>query len=131
VNFRKIITWVSLFVLFLILAFFYRKYNPEGNVLFPKCPFKEITGFKCPGCGSQRAIHHLLNFDVLAATRENVILVISIPYILLGVFFDSVKTPTPAMLKARKFLFGQKAIMVILLIIIGFWILRNLPYFNS
>jgi hypothetical protein len=89
---------------------------------------KEMTGLKCPGCGSQRAIHYLLNFDILSAIKENAILVISIPYILTGVAFDSVKKSNENILKWRKILFGQKAIFVILSIIIAFWILRNITY---
>ncbi|WP_225974845.1 DUF2752 domain-containing protein [Arachidicoccus ginsenosidivorans] len=48
---------------------------------FPKCPFRSLTGLQCPGCGSQRAIHDLLNLDILGAFRENALMVVSIPYI--------------------------------------------------
>jgi len=93
--------------------------------LFPKCPFRELTGLKCAGCGSQRAIHHLLNFDFINAAKENIMLVISIPYILIGYIFSLLKQPNEIVLKWRKRLFGQKAILIILTIIILFWILRN------
>lgn len=35
--------------------------DPEDNALFPACPFHWATGLLCPGCGSQRALHHLLH----------------------------------------------------------------------
>jgi hypothetical protein len=104
----------------------YKTYNPYGNIYFPKCPFRELTGLKCPGCGSQRAIHYLLNFDILNAIKENVIFVLSIPYILTGLVFDTLKKPNEKVLKWRKVLFGQKAIFLILTVIIAFWILRNI-----
>ena len=126
VDIRKILKWVIAIILVTILAILYRTYNPNGNVYFPKCPFKELTGLKCPGCGSQRAVHYLLNFDIFNAIKENVILVLSIPYILIGLVFDSLKKPNENILKWRKILFGRKAIFVILSIIIAFWILRNL-----
>ena len=50
---------------------------------FPRCPFLMLTGLKCPGCGSQRAIHSLLHLDIAAAWRYNALLVLSIPYVLL------------------------------------------------
>lgn len=50
---------------------------------FPRCPFLMLTGLKCPGCGSQRAIHSLLHLDIAAAWRYNALLVLSIPYLLL------------------------------------------------
>jgi hypothetical protein len=126
VDIRKILKWGIAIILVTILAVLYRTYNPNGNVYFPKCPFREFTGLKCPGCGSQRAVHYLLNFDIFNAIKENVILVLSIPYILTGLVFDSLKKPNENLLKWRKILFGRKAIFVILSIIIAFWILRNI-----
>lgn len=123
---RKILKWGIAIILVTILAILYRTYNPNGNVYFLKCPFREFTGLKCPGCGSQRAVHYLLNFDIFNAIKENVILVLSIPYILTGLVFDSLKKPNENILKWRKILFGRKAIFVILFIIIAFWILRNI-----
>jgi hypothetical protein len=126
VDIRKILKWGIAIVLVTMLAILYRTYNPNGNVYFPKCPFRELTGLKCPGCGSQRAVHYLLNFDIFNAIKENVILVLSIPYILTGLVFDSLKNPNENILNWRKILFGRKAIFVILTIIITFWILRNI-----
>lgn len=126
VDVSKVLKWGIAIILVTILAILYRTYNPSGNVYFPKCPFRELTGLKCPGCGSQRAIHYLLNFDILNALKENVILVLSIPYVLIGLLFDTLKNPNEKTLKWRKILFGQNAIFLILTIIIAFWILINL-----
>lgn len=122
----KTIKWGIAIILVTILAILYRSYNPYGNIYFPKCPFRELTSLKCPGCGSQRAIHYLLNFNILNAIKENLILVLSIPYILTGLIFDSLKKPNEKILKWRKVLFGRNAIFLILVIIIVFWILRNI-----
>lgn len=35
--------------------------NPVGHTFVTKCTFKLITGYDCPGCGAQRAIHALLH----------------------------------------------------------------------
>lgn len=125
-NISKIFKWSIAIFLVTTLAILYRTYNPSGNVYFPKCPFRVLSGLKCPGCGSQRAVHYLLNFDVFNAIKENVILVLSIPYVLAGFVFDSLKEPNGNILKWRIILFGQKAIYVILTIVIAFWILRNI-----
>ncbi|MFW6247402.1 MAG: DUF2752 domain-containing protein [bacterium] len=122
----KILKWSIVIILLTILAILYKTYNPSGNIYFPKCLFSELTGLKCPGCGSQRAIHYLLNFDILSAIRENVIIMLSIPYVLTGLVFDTLKKPNEKILKWRKVLFGQTAIFLILTLIIAFWILRNL-----
>ena len=122
----KILKWSVVIIILTILTIMYRKYNPIESIYFPKCPFKELTGLQCPGCGSQRAIHYLLNFDIMSATKENVILVLSIPYVLTGLLFDTLKKPNEKILKWRKVLFGQKAIFLTLTIVVTFWILRNL-----
>lgn len=126
VDIKKVLKSGFILILATIFVIVYRNYNPYENIYFPKCPFRQLTGLKCPGCGSQRAIHYLLNFDILNAIKENVILVISIPYILIGLAFDTLKKPNVKILKWRKILFGQMAIFVILTTIIIFWILRTL-----
>ncbi len=113
-----------LWILFIILGVYYF-YNPENIRFFPKCPFKTITGLNCPGCGSQRAFHELLHFNFGKAFQHNAVLVISIPYILSAIVlnFTKAKNHFP---KTRKFLFGQKAILIVLAIIILFFFLRNI-----
>ena len=124
--FYKTLKWGIAIALIVTLAILYKTYNPDGHAYFPKCPFREMTGLKCPGCGSQRAIHYLLNLDIGQALRNNAVLVLFIPYLLMGLLFDSLKNPNDNILKWRKRLFGQRAILVILTVIIAFWILRNL-----
>lgn len=122
----KVVKWVLAIIFITILVILYKTFNPNMSAYFPKCPFKVITTYQCPGCGSQRAVHYLLNFDIANAARENLLLVISIPYILIGFIYDSIETPNQNILKWRKRLFGTKAILIILPIIIGFWIIRNI-----
>lgn len=45
--------------------------------------FKTVTGFDCPGCGSQRAIHALLTGNPVAAWHYNAAFMLSLPLILL------------------------------------------------
>jgi hypothetical protein len=122
---RGIFFWIALSSV-IILAVVYKHYNPTGNIYFPKCPFRELTGLKCPGCGSQRAVHHILNLRISRAAQENFLLVISIPYLLAGLVFESLKKPGSRVLYWRKLLFGRRAIFIILAMIILFWILRNI-----
>lgn len=113
-------------IVLVILAVLYFKYNPSENSLFPKCPFKQVTGLKCPGCGSQRAVHSILNLDFVTAAKMNIMLVVSIPYLIFGFYFQSKDRLTQNQLKWRKIFFGQRAIMLILFLVIGFWIVRNI-----
>ncbi|WP_211224615.1 DUF2752 domain-containing protein [Salinimicrobium xinjiangense] len=96
------------------------------TAFFPACPFYTYTGFLCPGCGSQRAIHHLLNFHFSGALTQNPLMVLSLPYVLAGLIIDRLPHYSPAIRKWRQVLFGRKAIYIILAAIISFWIFRNL-----
>ena len=61
------LVWVCAGLIVLGIIAVYLIFDPTQSDLFPKCPFMMLTGLKCPGCGSQRVIHALLNGDVAAA----------------------------------------------------------------
>ncbi|MGB7842150.1 MAG: DUF2752 domain-containing protein [Salinimicrobium sp.] len=121
----KIITRLGLLLLALGLLFLYGRYDPTLSAYFPACPFHSFTGLLCPGCGSQRALHHLLNLELAAAFQQNPLLLLSMPYVAAGYAFELVPVSEKAM-RWRNFFFGRKAILFVLLLVISFWILRNL-----
>lgn len=112
----------------LALGYIYKNYNPEEVSFFPKCPFYAITGMTCPGCGSQRALHYLLNLDLQRAAKENLLLVVAIPYILLGWTIEYFNFSHRFLLKMRKLLYGSNVAIVIFIFIIFFWAIRNLNW---
>jgi hypothetical protein len=61
--------------------------NPASSSIFPQCPFFVLTGYQCPGCGSQRATHSLLHGDLESAMHYNALFVFAIPYLLLTIYF--------------------------------------------
>lgn len=100
-------------------------FDPETQLLFPKCPFLLATGYECPGCGSQRAVHSLLHLNIGAALKYNAFMVLAIPYIFLGIYLQYFggKKRFPGV---EKFFFGRWAAVVLLAVIIAYWVLRNL-----
>ena len=117
--------WAVALGALLVLAVAYTWLDPLDYAIFPKCPVKVLTGLDCPGCGSQRDIHALLNGQVAEAFRCNALMVLAIPYVLAGFAFDLVRTPGERLLKWRKRLFGETAIYIIIGIITAFTVLRN------
>ena len=79
---RKLTIRLLLGVALVAALVIYFVFDPS-TMPFPRCPFLMLTGLQCPGCGSQRAIHSLLHFDIAAAWRYNALLVFSIPYLVL------------------------------------------------
>lgn len=118
-----LITVAIVLIATVLFIFFY--IDPSVYPLFPRCPFLVVTGYECPGCGSQRAFHQLLHLNIAGAFRQNPLVVLYGPYIILGVYLEYMggndKFP-----RVRNFFFGKQAAIVILVSIILFWIGRNI-----
>lgn len=98
--------------------------NPEQFWFVPKCPFYWLTGWECPGCGSQRAIHQLLHLNFKAAFYYNPFLVISLPYVVLVVsvhWFDV----NGRMAGVKKICCHPVVVSVYGILIVLWWIVRN------
>lgn len=102
-----------------LLLLLYWSYNPATYSFFPKCPFLSVTGFQCPGCGSQRALHCLLHFDFITALHYNPLLVVMLPYLIIGFF-------APISSKYQSLLYGKSARLLVGFIIVSFWVFRNI-----
>ena len=63
-------------------------FNPSDFEIAPKCMFKVITGWNCPGCGFQRAVHAALHGHLAEAWAYNRFLIYSIPYLLCLMFTE-------------------------------------------
>ena len=110
-------------IVILVLGLIYYKFNPSNMAIFPKCPFLLLTGLKCPGCGSQRAIHYLLHLDIYNAIKYNFLLVASLPVIAILVYAETVKIKKPTLyIKLHK----ARYVWTILGFVIVWWIIRNI-----
>ena len=96
-----------------VLVVLYEKYDPADFVLFPKCIFHSITGLQCPGCGSQRAMHALLNLEIGEAVRYNALFVAALPFLAVLAAFYAKTT-------------GAPVIWTVFAVIVLWWILRNI-----
>ncbi len=115
--------WIALVVIGLVAVFVYYSFNPSNIQFFPKCPFFLLTGLKCPGCGSQRAIHCLLHLEVVPAFRYNALLVLSIPVVSLLLLSSALKEKCPAF---HNYMNKPCVPITYLVLVLAWWILRNL-----
>ncbi len=122
---KKIVIFCLVIPLFVFLIIIYGNLDPENIGLFPRCPFKVLTNYECPGCGSQRAIHHLLNLNIGSAIKANALLVFSIPYVLLLISAEFFKSKSRFFNRLYKILFSTGAIWGVLLVIVFWWFARN------
>lgn len=122
-NRKKIFLYLSLIIIGIVLVGVYLFIDPESSRFFPKCPFLWASGYSCPGCGSQRVVHDLLNGDIIGAFRHNALLTLSIPLLLLLLVAEIQHKRWPrlyGMLNSSKFIFA------LILIVILWWIGRNI-----
>lgn len=82
-------TGVGLFLLLaIVLVGVYYLFDPSASGMFPKCRLLQLTGYKCPGCGTQRMLHSLLHFDFVTAFRYNAYLLTLFPVFILLMLLD-------------------------------------------
>lgn len=107
-------------VLFLILVYFLFDARHDG---FPKCPFYLLTGWYCPGCGSQRALSSLLHGNLSGAMHNNILLVLFLPLLLYSAFINLRYGGAQKM----KLWYDPFFVKAVLATVICFWIFRNIP----
>ncbi len=115
-----------------VLAFFgmlalYVFWNPSETNIFPKCPLFSVTGIYCPGCGSQRSVHKLLNGQVIEGIRHNYLMALLGLVLLYEVFIFFANNVFNKSI--TNYLHKSKVTLSILVVVLLFWVLRNINLF--
>jgi hypothetical protein len=99
--------------------------NPVTAPFYPVCVFHQATGMHCPGCGTARALHALLNGRFVEALGYNPVATVLLP--LLGVM---------TALELRRVWQGREPYVSrvapwlawgLVLLMAAFWVARNIP----
>lgn len=99
----------------------YGSVDPSSSGLMPRCSFKALTGYDCPGCGFQRALHAALNGDIAGAWDFNPFLFFIIP---IGLLYAWVEFGSND--KLRRVLMSKASLLILLTATIVWWVARNL-----
>jgi hypothetical protein len=100
---------------------------PTADTWYPKCTLHSVTGLHCPGCGTTRAYHALLNGRVAQACAYNAIAVALLPALgwwLFQLAFRPLHTRTTRASRWTGFL-----AWFIFVSVFAFGIIRNLPWY--
>ena len=120
--------WVALGALGLAIgAYMLRQSGPSGLPWMPPCFFHRYTGMDCAGCGMTRAAYAALNGEIAKAFRFNPVGMILLPLAMVGVALEAIGWVRGEPLPVRLH-FGAKTGWILVVIILSFWILRNIPY---
>jgi len=101
--------------------------DPDGGALYLPCSFRALTGWYCPGCGGQRALHALLHFRLAEALRANALAVLVVLpaglALLLAYARECLRGPAPG--PPRRL---SRWVTTFLLLAALFGVVRNLPF---
>ena len=124
---KRTIIVIILFISAILFLLIYKRINNTYHIGIP-CIFHKITRLYCPGCGMTRAIFSLLNLDIKQAIRNNILVVLVMPFIAIYVinyayiWINNLK-------KDPSRIFPKWLWYALLIITITFGIIRNIKYF--
>lgn len=101
--------------------------EPGKSALLPICPFRALTGFTCPGCGSTRGMHQLLHGNLGAAFEFNPLLLLALPFLAYALLRYSHQVFSGQPIKHNAL--APKYIYTIFGVVLFFWIFRNTPLY--
>lgn len=107
----------------LVLIAVYAIFDPSDSILFPKCLFYHITGWQCPGCGSQRMLHALLQCDFTSAWHYNAYLFFLLPVILFLLWLELTRKKHPLLYRR---VYSMSVIWTFIVLTIVWFVVRNL-----
>lgn len=107
------------------VGFFY--FLGKRNILQIPCLFHKITGLHCPGCGMSRALISIIELDFYQAFRYNALSLIFLPSLTIYLILKAEAYINDHPLKYK---ISDKIVWLLLIIVIVFGILRNIPYFD-
>ena len=96
----------------------------RAGISLYRCPFRELTGLSCPGCGNTRAAAALLRLRFKESLSYNYAYPLEFAY-LLWVLFSAAKR----YIKQGKFAYYPKhpaADYVLLALLLVWWVVRNI-----
>lgn len=117
------ITWLTIAVAGVLLFVL----EPGKSAFLPGCPFRALTGFACPGCGTTRGLHQLLHGNLPAAFQLNPFLILALPFLLYALlsYTNTVLRGKPI----RRNNLPAKYIWALFGFVLFFWVFRNTPFY--
>ena len=99
----------------------------EGIAFFPKCVFRETTGWNCAGCGGTRAAYALTQGDVATAFRKNPLLLLMAPFLAAGILMEGAAWVFKERYRGPRVRIPGRLAWVFPVVIVSYWVLRNVP----
>ncbi len=99
--------------------------DPNHSAAYPQCPTKMLTGLDCPLCGATRAVHSLIDGNLVGAMGHNLLFVLSLP-LLVYAFVAWTSTRMGRPMKPLP-VNNPRVIISVGVVLVVFAVVRNLP----
>lgn len=122
--------WIILIPVAIVAAgIFYYCVNPSESHYAPRCLMKLLTGWQCPSCGGQRALHAFLHGRIAEAVSYNLFFVIAVPFLLVTDYSTlMINRPNPSRFTIALYNFSTSryTLFSYIAIYLIWWVLRNI-----
>ena len=122
--FKVIIPGILFFSVF-ILLFFLPAVNGNEDI-YPLCISCDKLGIYCPACGTGRALSCLAHGNLGEAFKLNQLLIIFLPFAFYWYICNILECFN---LQPKRLKLNRKIILVIIIVVITYGILRNIPIY--
>jgi len=100
--------------------------DPHGAGSYGYCPFLELTGRPCPGCGGLRAVNDLTHGDIVAALSSNLLAVALVGVVGVAWLVWAVRRWRGE--DRQMIALSPRAGLVVVAVFVVFGIIRNTPW---
>ncbi|HKO97203.1 MAG TPA: DUF2752 domain-containing protein [Pyrinomonadaceae bacterium] len=125
--FNRPLTIVAIWLLSIAAAVYLFIFEPGKSGFFLNCPFRMLTGFACPGCGSTRGLHRLLHGDIIGAFQFNPIMFLLLPILLYVLVRHTIAVFGDRPVRGNRV--KPAYIWVFFAVVMSFWVFRNTPFY--
>ena len=124
--FRRLLMTAAVVGIVLAACVVVYHFPPTDYSFYPRCFFHDLTGLHCPGCGGTRCAFALLHGDVAQAAAYNILVLLYLPYLLVTAFNGGWHAVFGRPIIRRRM--PAWTIQATAVLMVVFWILRNLPW---
>ncbi len=112
--------WIPVAIMVAGILYYLLDPVTQGHWL-PHCRVRQLTGYACPGCGAQRALHALLHGRVVEAAGYNLLLAIYT----FGLLLYMVSGLHPCLHAVRRLLAHRFTLTLAFCLVPLWWVVRN------
>lgn len=120
-KYRVAATATAMLAVAVLFCWYYYTHDPSAGGA-PRCLFRFLTGYDCPGCGSQRALHALLHGRPADAWGYNPFVFFAVPAAAFYIIVENGRALWPRF-HARAV--HPAILCTVLAVLLAWWVLRN------